>query len=523
MSIADENTPFTVGDWRVEPELNRIVRGEEIVKIDPRNMQVLQLLASRPGQVIAQSEIETTVWSDVIVTPNSVYQSVAQLRRALGDDKAKPRYIETISRKGYRLVAKVLVGNDQQVGAAQTLIPPAAAISNRRLLNWRALGLATFAATLAVVLVLLYLRHESTASRQIQVQTNEASDDKFTSDDKLDASLLIEGSSESKSLRAQLLVQMGNAAIMNGRRNEALAHFKQALQLQREIHGENHPQVGVVLSNLAMAHLWHDQYSEAEVAARSAVKAFESLSELDPDRIDALQQLGQVLTESGRPDEARPYLEESLSLTRAVYGESSYRTIEVQIALSIMHLAAEEFDEAERLARVAVDSHARLRGDEHRGAGYRALLAQILLDLHRVDESREQAELSLRMLDGTSRPDHPYVAAAQEKLAKSLLESGEYQRAEALIRQSMKIWQQNDGWSRRLSNAASLLGEVLLAQGRIAEAEKYLTYASRGINDAAGWMERKAYREHSKRMKSLQLAKTEQLKAKSQVAELAGI
>src|SRR5690606_3586335 len=95
------------GDWRVEPQLNRIVRGEEIVKIDPRNMKVLQLLASQPGLVFSQAEIEKAVWSDVIVTPNSVYQSIAQLRRALADDKRVSRYIETIPRKGYRAVAQI--------------------------------------------------------------------------------------------------------------------------------------------------------------------------------------------------------------------------------------------------------------------------------------------------------------------------------------------------------------------------------------------------------------------------------
>jgi DNA-binding winged helix-turn-helix (wHTH) protein/tetratricopeptide (TPR) repeat protein len=453
MSIADDNTPFTVGDWRVEPELNRIVRGEEIVKIDPRNMQVLQLLASRPGQVIAQSEIETAVWSDVIVTPNSVYQSVAQLRRALGDDKSNPRYVETISRKGYRLIAEV-IRSGQQVGTVQAFIPPHVPASKRPMMNWHALGLAIFAATLAVVLVLLYLKHESSALHQIKAQAN---DDEFTSD----VSLVIEGSPESKSFRAELLVQMGNAALVKGRRNEGLTYLKQALQLQREVYGENHPQVGTVLSNLAIAYLWHDQYSEAEAAARSAVTAFESLPELNPDRIDAILRLGQVLTDSGSLDEAKPNLEKSLSLSRVVYGESSLETAAVYVSLSGMYFAAGQLDQAETLAWRGVECHSKLRGDEHTAAGYRTLLAQLLLEQRRFDEAREQAELALGMLVGTSRADHPYVAAAQEKLAKSLIESGEHQRAEALVRQSMKIWQQNDGWSRRLANATSLLGEVL--------------------------------------------------------------
>lgn len=107
MSVAVDEQSFWLGDWRVEPPLNRIVRGEEIIRIDPRNMKVLQLLASQPGHVFSQAEIEQAVWSDVIVTSNSVYQSIAQLRRALGDEKRASRFIETIPRRGYRIIAPI--------------------------------------------------------------------------------------------------------------------------------------------------------------------------------------------------------------------------------------------------------------------------------------------------------------------------------------------------------------------------------------------------------------------------------
>src|SRR5688572_7976281 len=107
MAAVFANKSFTINDWRVDPALNRLSRADEVVKIDPQNMKVLELLASRPGEVVSQAEIEESAWAGVIVTPNSVYQSIAQLRRALGDDRTQPRYIETIARKGYRCVAAV--------------------------------------------------------------------------------------------------------------------------------------------------------------------------------------------------------------------------------------------------------------------------------------------------------------------------------------------------------------------------------------------------------------------------------
>lgn len=107
MAAVMGNGSFTINEWRVDPSLNRISRGENIVKVDPQNMKVLELLASKPGEVFSQAEIEQSAWPNVVVTPNSVYQSIANLRRAFGDDKHNPQYIETIARKGYRCVAKV--------------------------------------------------------------------------------------------------------------------------------------------------------------------------------------------------------------------------------------------------------------------------------------------------------------------------------------------------------------------------------------------------------------------------------
>ena len=71
-------------------------------------MRLLMALAERPGEVVLSNELLDTVWKGVIVTPSSLYQSVAQLRQLLGDSVTEPRYIETVPRKGYRLVAPVL-------------------------------------------------------------------------------------------------------------------------------------------------------------------------------------------------------------------------------------------------------------------------------------------------------------------------------------------------------------------------------------------------------------------------------
>jgi DNA-binding winged helix-turn-helix (wHTH) protein/tetratricopeptide (TPR) repeat protein len=99
--------PLRIGEWIADPTLDEIRKGSQIVKLEPRKMQLLLALALRPGQLVTTEELFEAVWKNVIVTPSSIYQTVAQLRKTLGDDADEPRYIATVPRKGYRLVADV--------------------------------------------------------------------------------------------------------------------------------------------------------------------------------------------------------------------------------------------------------------------------------------------------------------------------------------------------------------------------------------------------------------------------------
>jgi TolB-like protein/DNA-binding winged helix-turn-helix (wHTH) protein len=99
--------PFKVGEWLVEPAIDRISRGAEHVKLEPRTMRLLVRLAASPGEVLSSELLLNDVWAGVVVGPASVYQAISQLRRALGDLDAEPRYIATVSRKGYRLLMPV--------------------------------------------------------------------------------------------------------------------------------------------------------------------------------------------------------------------------------------------------------------------------------------------------------------------------------------------------------------------------------------------------------------------------------
>ena len=70
-------------------------------------MKLLVCLAEWAGEAVSIDDLLDQVWSGVVVTPDSVYQAVASLRRLLGDDARQPEYIATVPRLGYRMVAPV--------------------------------------------------------------------------------------------------------------------------------------------------------------------------------------------------------------------------------------------------------------------------------------------------------------------------------------------------------------------------------------------------------------------------------
>lgn len=103
-------SPLRVGDWQVDGRANEIWRGADKVRLEPKAMQVLCFLAGRPGTVVSREELEAAAWPRMVVTSDAVTGAIIKLRKALGDDARHPRYIETVSKSGYRLIAEVEQG-----------------------------------------------------------------------------------------------------------------------------------------------------------------------------------------------------------------------------------------------------------------------------------------------------------------------------------------------------------------------------------------------------------------------------
>src|SRR6185369_2264375 len=119
-----------IGEWSVEPALDALQRGGETVRLEPKAMELLVALSSRPGEVLSREELLSAVWPGVVVGDEALSQAVTKLRKALGDDVRAPTYIETISKRGYRLIAPVKPPAADP--AAEMAAAPAQALSRRR-------------------------------------------------------------------------------------------------------------------------------------------------------------------------------------------------------------------------------------------------------------------------------------------------------------------------------------------------------------------------------------------------------
>jgi len=126
------NNPYFIGEWYVDPSTCRIRCGERETKVEPRVMAVLCYLADRPGQVVSREELEAAVWTGMVVGYDALTSAIIKLRKAFDDDSRKPRIIETVSKRGYRLIAPVRpIGAEDTDSEVSTMSPAVRTITAR--------------------------------------------------------------------------------------------------------------------------------------------------------------------------------------------------------------------------------------------------------------------------------------------------------------------------------------------------------------------------------------------------------
>lgn len=116
---------FQFGPFTVDAATYRLHRESRPIPLSPKIIDLLLYLAARPSVLVTKDELFRTLWPDVAVTDNALTQAVSELRQALGDDPAKPRYVQTVARRGYRFIAEVKSVAPTSAGQAEARSPDA--------------------------------------------------------------------------------------------------------------------------------------------------------------------------------------------------------------------------------------------------------------------------------------------------------------------------------------------------------------------------------------------------------------
>jgi len=152
------NSRFYLNDWYINTESNRLSKDETEVKLESKVMAVLFYLAQNKNELVTREDLERAIWGDTIVSYDSLTSCIAKLRKVLDDDARQPRYIETISKKGYRLIARVST-EERPFGSNHTSYKQNTGTHRPQKLLW---SLALSAVVLTALVLLVILNQEDT-------------------------------------------------------------------------------------------------------------------------------------------------------------------------------------------------------------------------------------------------------------------------------------------------------------------------------------------------------------------------
>jgi transcriptional activator of cad operon len=256
-----------VGDWIVDGAEGTLTGEGRVVRLEPRVMAVLLALAERPGILVPQDELLRLVWADTHVAPGALTRAISLIRSALGDDPRQARYVETLHKRGYRLVAPVreMAAPVRETVADEPAASPPPPVP-RPAFGWRPLGVATLA-----MLGVMTVSHEDRRPRPRPFEE----------------------------LRANQKTREGN--------ENAYAHYRRAVALD--------PSSADAHTGLAMTYAFRANYLPDRGRWSSlAVETASRATRLDPDNVGAVKVLGISYAQAGRFQRAVPLYRRTLEL-----------------------------------------------------------------------------------------------------------------------------------------------------------------------------------------------------------------
>jgi TolB-like protein/DNA-binding winged helix-turn-helix (wHTH) protein/Tfp pilus assembly protein PilF len=126
---------FEFGEYRLDPAECRLLRDGEIIPLTPKALELLCALVENGGRLMEKNRLIEMLWADAFVEEGNLADNISKIRQALGDNRKAPKFIETISGRGYRFIADVEAieaSAAQNLGAESEKTPANAVASQTR-------------------------------------------------------------------------------------------------------------------------------------------------------------------------------------------------------------------------------------------------------------------------------------------------------------------------------------------------------------------------------------------------------
>ncbi|MEM8962090.1 MAG: winged helix-turn-helix domain-containing protein [Acidobacteriota bacterium] len=514
--------PFRLGAWTVEPELSRLEHeGGEGHRLEPKVMAVLVELSSHAGEVLSKQALLDTVWADTFVADGVLLRSISELRRVLGDDAKAPRFIETIPKRGYRLIAPVEAISQAASSELATPVEPepmsasvtssesASLLASSEALASSGPSSDTTPATvpisvrsarwlaavvvLAAVAIVVYALRPATPGAVVEAEDSGARD--LSRAETFQASVDAAANANAIELYKQALEDDSSSATAYA--GLAMAYVdgvsRFGLGWQWIDPAVEAGQQAVALApELAVTHRALGLAQELAWRYQRAQNALERAVELDPEAYPAWHELGRVLVRRGLLEEGVRALRRALDglddsaalhadLAHAYYllGEDARATIEVERSLELEPYSTSAWMVRARIALAAgevVATRDLLRSflavmPEHVGA----LELAALVELMAGDEAAAVA-LSRRAVEASFRPSYAHLHLAA-------LTSGEERESLIVALEQRVVWDLDRGSESYLP--VTLIAGIAALRGEDERLYEALNQAARaGLADS---------------------------------------
>lgn len=241
--------------------------------------------------------------------------------------------------------------------------------------------------------------------------------------------------------RLATMTELANAQFYLGRYAESYSLNQSALELDRQLFGERHPNVAEDLINLGAIEFEWGRYAEAEKYDRQALEIIQAWFGKDhPESASLMTILGRVLVTEGKLNEANDLLRASLNIEERVYGPEHPRVASTVNELGKVALQQGKLDESEGDFRRSAEIWKNSYNGKHYYIGTALVnLGSVEMERHRYAQAESYYRDALKMYEATLPPEHKLVAIARISLGRALLHEKRYANAQVETSAGYKI------------------------------------------------------------------------------------